>query len=294
MRCTWTGVAAAALLVGGCATPGSVISADAGALRTGIAAARLESQADFAAANKLIRDRSIDAKIAASTPILKQSDFPLAVPPEAAQQWSAAFDILDSYAAALQSLVDPKNAQGTSDAIGQLGASLNGSSLGAKIPAAVTGAVQAFGAALVQAQAERSATAVMRRTDAAFNQVVGQMAAAVGHSGRDDGTLYQNVEIAWNGSVLPGIEKRYGQLAPTDAAGRRSVISDYLAAMDSRDAQLTELGKLSQSLLALGRIHSAAANGRPGDAMFWIQRIGGWADSFKADVAAAGAKGEKQ
>lgn len=284
MRRLWTNLTAAALalLASACATPGGVISTDAGALRTGIAAARQQSSDQFTAANSLIRERSVEWKVVQPTQILRRSDFPAAVAPQAEQQWSAAFDILDAYSAALQSLVDPKNGQGTADAIGALGQSLNGPTINAKVPGPVVAVFQTFGQALIDAHAEREATAVMRRTDAAFNQVVGGMATSVGRRGDGPGSLYDSVETAWNASVLPQIETQYAALAPSDDAGRRRVIANYFQAMDSRDAQLLQLGQLSQSLLALGQAHSAAARGKPGDALFWIQRIGGWADSIKA------------
>jgi hypothetical protein len=279
---------AAGLLLSACATPGPVITADAGALRTGIAAARQQSEDQFAAANKLIRDRSVEWKVAQPSQILRQSDFPAAVPAQAAQQWSAAFDVLDSYAAALQSLVDPKNAAATGDAIGELGQELHDGTLKAGLPGPVAAVVQTFGEALIQARAEKEATAVMRRTDAAFNQVVGQMAIAIGRRSHEPGSLYESVDAAWNASVLPQLENQYAALPPGDDGARRQVLTAYLQAMDARDAQLAQLGQLSQSLLELGQAHSAAARGKPGDAMFWIQRIGGWADALRTRAAADG------
>src|SRR3954463_9771956 len=91
--------AAAGLLLSACATPGPVITADAGALRTGIAAARQQSEDQVAAANKLIRAAGVEGKVAKPSQIPRQSVSPAAVPAQAAQQWSAAFDVLDSYAA---------------------------------------------------------------------------------------------------------------------------------------------------------------------------------------------------
>ncbi|MFL6863427.1 MAG: hypothetical protein ACJ8DZ_10535 [Allosphingosinicella sp.] len=280
---------AGALLLAGCATPGTAISADAGALRVGVAAARQQSQDQFAAANKLIRDRSVEWKVAQPSQILRQSDFPAAVTPEAAQQWSAAFDVLDSYAAALQGLVDPKNATATGDAIGELGQALNGGTLKAGLPPSVVAVFQTFGEALVQARAEKEATAVMRHTDAAFNQVVGRMAAAVGRPSDAPGSLYDSVETAWNASVLPQLENRYAAIPASEADSRRQLLTEYLQAIDARDAQLGQLGQLSEALIALGQAHAAAARGKPGDALFWIQRIGGWADSVRTRTAAGAA-----
>jgi hypothetical protein len=226
--------------------------------------------------------------------ILRQEDFPTPVTAAAAQQWSAAFDLLDAYAAALQNLVDPRHAQDTGTAIGQLGESLNGPTLKAGIPPSITAVFQSFGAALVQARAEAGASAVMRRTDPAFAQLVGRMASAVGHGNHEPGSLYDAVESAWNDSVLPGLENRYKALSPSDETGRRQAIGAYLDAIAARDAQLTQLGQLAQSLLALGEAHAAAARGRPGDALFWIKRIDAQLDQIKSQKSGAAATGSGQ
>jgi hypothetical protein len=62
--------------------------------------------------------------------------------------------------------------------------------------------------------------------------------------------------------------------------------------MADRDAQLRDLDGLRSSLLALGEAHSAAAKGSPGDALFWVERIGGWLDDIKRRTQAA--KGSSQ
>jgi hypothetical protein len=281
------------LAAAGCATPGPVVTEDVGAIRSAIAAVRQQSQASFTAANGLVREQAVDRKVRSPELILRQSDFPTPVTAEAAQQWSDAFDLLDSYAAALQSLVDPQRAQDAGAAIGQLGESLNGPTVRAAIPASVSGVFQAFGSALVQARAERSATAIMRRTDPAFAELIGRMAGAIGRA-HEPGSLYDVVESAWNDSVLPGLENRYKALSPSDEAGRRQAIQAYLDAIAARDAQLTQLGEVSQSLLALGEAHAAAARGRPGDALFWIKRIEAQLDEIKGKTGNAGKTGNGQ
>ncbi|MDB5691635.1 MAG: hypothetical protein JWO81_698 [Alphaproteobacteria bacterium] len=288
LRLAW---AALALAVAGCATPGPMVTEDVGAIRSGIAAVRQQSQTSFTAANSLVRQQAVDRKVHSPDLILRQSDFPTPVTAEAAQQWSAAFDLLDAYAGALQNLVDPQRAQDAGAAIGQLGESLNGPTIRAGIPPSIASVFQTFGSALVQAKAEASATAVMRKTDPAFADLVGRMAGAVGRGTHQPGSLYDTVESAWNDSLLPGLENRYRALSPADEAGRRDAIGAYLDAMAARDAQLTQLGQLSQSLLALGEAHAAAARGRPGDALFWIKRIEAQLDEIKGRTAAAGKTG---
>lgn len=280
------------LFVAGCATPGPILTENVGALRSGIAAANQQSNLAFGAANKLAREQSINAKLTNPSQKLLAKDFPLPAPEAAIDQWGAAFGILDSYAAALQSLVDPKRSAGTGDALQALGTTLNGSSLEAGIPPSLVGAFSAFGAAIVQGASEKKATAVMRKTNFAFNQVVNDMATAIGTSGTDDGSLQNSVYTAWD-DVLSNIQDDYSKLTVDDAPQRRAVIQRYLDALAARDAQLSTLSQLRQSVLALGEAHSAAARGEPGDALFWIQRVNGWLDDAEARTKAVVAKEEE-
>lgn len=289
-RCFKAAAAAVLLLVAGCATPGPILNENVGALRSGIGAASQQSQIAFDAANKLAREQSVNAKVADPARTLNPGDFPLPAPPEGTAQWAQAFAILDSYGAALQSLVDPKRSQAGGDALQALGTTLNGPTLAAGIPASLTAAFSTLGSALLQARSEGKATAVMRRTDGAFNQVVNDMATAIGTSGTEDGSLQNSVASSWNRSVLTRIEDDYAALAPTDQAGRRAVIQRYLDAMNARDKQLASLSQLRQSLLALGEAHSAAARGEPGDALFWVQRVNGWLDEMKKRTEAVEAQ----
>jgi hypothetical protein len=211
----------------------------------------------------------------------------LVVPIKSAEQWDSALEILDQYAAALQSLVDPKRSQETAAAIGELGQSLNSGPISANLPDGLTAVFQTFGQALVQARAERRATAVMRWTDAAFNDVVGQMATAIGEP-NEPGSLSNTVWSQWENSVLPLLENEYARIPANNQAGRRNVIESYVRAMAERDQQLSDLVLLQQSLLALGEAHAAAANGRPGDALFWIGRINGWAEDVRSRLSKPG------
>jgi hypothetical protein len=283
-----------ALLLAACGTPGAVTNENVGALRSGIAAADRQSQLAFDAANKLAREQSIAVVLADPDFRLSEADFPLPAPPEATQKWEQAFDILDEYGAALQSLVDPARAGETGARLEALATTLNGPSLEAGIPAGVAGAFSALGRAIMRGLAEKKATEVMRRTDAAFSSVVGDMASAIGTGASDAGSLQNSVAANWNASVLGLIENDYSKLAPADAEARRAVIDRYLAALGARDAQLASLAQLRQSLLALGEAHSAAARGSPGDALFWIQRIDGWLDDVKARSAAVAAGGPEK
>jgi len=268
-------------------TPAPMLTEDVGSIRAGVTAARQEASDSFISANELTRQQGIDRKIRLPEKILRPEDFPVAVPATAAAQWDNAFGILDQYAAALQSLVDEQRARETGDAIGSLGQALNDSSvLQSKIPGALTAVFSEFGQALVQARAERKATEVMRATDPAFRHVVDSMAAAIGEPAQP-GSLANTVEVQWDSSVLPLLENDYALVPASDMDQRRQVLDAYTQAMASRDKQLNDLSQLQRSLVALGEAHSAAARGRPGDALFWIGRINTWADDIRTRMKPA-------
>lgn len=281
------------VLIAGCASSGSMLTEDVGALRAGIGAAREQSRISFIAANKLAQEQAIERKIDLSEKTLREADFPVPVPSEDAAQWAEAFAILDTYSGALQKLVDSKRTQATGDAIGGIAASLNGPTINAKMPPTLSGAFATFGQALMQSRAEKSAVAVMRKTDPAFREVVGAMADAIGGSPQDVASIQFVVESNWTNSILPSLENKYTGLE-VKSGERRRVAQDYVAAISARNAQLANLSQLHQSLIALGEAHSAAARGHPGDALFWIDRIHGWLDEIKRRAADAEKSGDKK
>lgn len=119
-------VVLAVLLVGlvACATPGPVLTESVGTIRTGIGTAREQSRLAFEAANRIAREQAVERKVDDAKAVsIAESDFPLAVAQADADQWAAAFNALDGYAAALQKLVDPKLSLGTGDALQALSVS---------------------------------------------------------------------------------------------------------------------------------------------------------------------------
>lgn len=277
-------VAAVILTLSGCTTTGSVQTENIAAIRSGVAATRQQAGIVFTSANDLARSQAIARKIRLPEQVLRQRDFPEVVPADSAREWNTALGILDDYAAALQSLVAPQRGQETGNAIGELGEQLNGAAV--TVPPGLVGIVQAFGQALVQAQAERKAMAIMRTTDPDFQALIGRMATAIGQPD-EPGSLTSVVASNWDNSVLPLIEDDYGMLPASDVAGRRQIATSYVTAMGVRDRQIGELIALQRSLLAIGEAHRSAAQGSSADALFWIQRINGWVDDAKARIETA-------
>ncbi len=277
--------AALALALSACASLGSApITGDSvGTIRTGVAAARAQAQTSFADADKLALDQDVEWRLSQPAPALQESDFPVPVVAADAKAWDDAFGALDGYCAALQKLVGPETSAGAGDAIASLGQQLNAGPINAKVPGAVQAVFATFGQALIQAKDEKAATDVMRKVDPAFQQVVLGMADAIGAS-PTPGALQGAVKSNWT-VALARISLAYGKAAGAD--DRRAQIQAYVTAIKGRDAQLASLSDLHGSLLALGQAHTAAANGKPADAAFWIGRISGWLDEVKQREAAA-------
>lgn len=273
------------LCLAACATPGPILTENVGAIRTGLTLTREQATTAFTTTNATARDLDIARALANPVQNLREQDFPLAFAPDDIAKWSNAFTALDSYLGAIQGLVDPARAQRTADQIDGLAAQLREGATQLPVPAAASGLFATFAGALVQARAERSATAVMRRVDPAFSGVMGGLADAIG---ADDSSGLRGTARGYWAVRLGDLRAAYSQLPPT-SPGRRAAILDFIAAMDARDAQLQNLAQLRASVLALGAAHSAAAQGSSGDALFWIGRISNWLDEAKRRTAAAAA-----
>lgn len=266
-----------------CATPGPVLTASVGTVRTGLSLTSEQAAAAFAAANTTARDLDVQRALANPAPNLREEDFPLALAPEDIAKWANAFTALDTYLGAVQSLVDPARATATADRLDGLAAQLREGPAHLALPAEASGAFATLAGALVQLRGEREATAIMRRVDPAFSAVMGGLADAIGADDRSG--LRGTARIYWAGR-LSALRVAYAELAPNSSA-RQTTMRSFIAAMDARDAQLQNLARLRASVLALGEAHSAAARGSGGDALFWIGRIGNWLDEVKQRTAAA-------
>lgn len=282
-------VLSVALSLAACATPR--IGANVTALRASITAAEQQARLSFEDANAIVRDVAIDRKLGLNDKTLAESDFPVLVDRTSAQQWDAAFDILDQYAAALQSLVDARRAAATGDALSALGAALNGPTVNAKLSPGLQGLFAAFGQAIVQGMAERDAARIMQRTDPAFRAVTDGMAAAIGDDPAQPGTLILTVNTNWR-RILQAQELLYADPALTDPDARRAVIEDYLAGIDRRDDEIANLIALNSTLQALGEAHRAAGSAQPGEARFWLSRIESLLTDIQRRIDAARARGK--
>jgi hypothetical protein len=289
----WRSLLAWSLAMGlvACATPGPVLTASVGTIRSGLGQAREQSSLAFTSTNDTAIALDIEQLLAGPAPNLTEGAFPVALDPKDIAAWNNAFSGLDRYLATLQKLVDPKRAAETGNQIDAIATELRDGAAGLKLPGAATEAFATFAQALVQAKAERTATAVMRRVNADFTAVMAGMADAIGDDDRSG--LRLTTKAYWD-KKLSADRVAYASIVgtgPGPTSQRRVVVLHFVDSMADRTAQLQDLESLRSSLLALGEAHSAAALGNNGDALFWIDRIGGWLDDIKRRTRAASAKG---
>lgn len=270
-------LAIATLLVTACASTSVSIGTDAAAMRAANSAIRTQAQDAFRQANDGARAVAIEHRLNVTEPAqgrspdltLSEDDFPRAVTASDAAEWDRAFAELDGYFLALQSLVDPTRTRVTGEELTNVIARLNSEPVEAGLPDGFSAVFATLFENLVRAQAEREATAIMRRLDPQFGVLTTTLADAIGVD-EDGGSLRGTVWVHWQ-ARLDAYNVEYAQASTRTA--RRAIITSYLQAIDARDAQLRSLEQLRTSVLALGEAHSAAARGTRGDVMFWLERI---------------------
>lgn len=268
-----TALALSLLAVAACATPGPVLTESVSAIRTGVAAAETETQKVFAEVNAGARDDTIERLVRANQGP-SEAAFAAVISDDTAARWAAAFDAMDQYLAALQDLVGEGRSGVIAEDLGAIGSTLQSDSFGVKLPAGSAGLFASLGGALVQASAERSAMDIMRRTDGAFvaltSGLADLVAQPVGQS--QTGTLRGMIGRHWD-NRLTGVENAYRQVAAGSAAERRAVLETYGETIDKREAEFLKMARLREALLAIGETHSAAAEGKSGAVLFWLDQI---------------------
>lgn len=275
----------AALLAAACATPGPVLTASVGTMRTGLGVAREQTSTVFTDVEASMRETSIRVKVADPRLSLREAEFPYAIGPETTAQWMAAFDVFDRYLGSLQKLVDPARANRTATELTALGAELQDGPLAVKLPPKTVPVFAELGKALMQIAAERSAGKAMAKADPAVQAVFSAMADAIGTDNNQD--LRGTVWGFWNERIAD-VTRDYAHVDAADAARRREVIERFLSLRDQRDKDIARLVNLRASFLALGEMHRAAARGDGGTALFWIGRLSDWLKEAKAGIDAEG------
>jgi hypothetical protein len=237
------------------------------AFSAGVALVQQQSTLAFHAANALARDESIKYLLASTRPGITENDFTPALDPKAIAAWDAAFAALRSYASALQQLLSPDRPRALGNAAVSLGAELKQGRIGVDINPGVATAFAQLGEILVTLEASNDAQAAMLKADPAVRATLTSMAGAIG--GNDLSGLRGTVWANWQTRLTAGPTRAYAQAVRNNnnADQRREAIESFAALLDQRDAQLMSLSALRESLLLLADAHTAAAQGRPADAV---------------------------
>lgn len=271
-----------------CTTTPSADLAGFGRAATGL---QTEVGTSFTEANRLARSAEIDRFVRSGAIGLSERRFPTAVPPEVAAHWRTALGDLARYGSLLASLTEPGRGGVRTDALRQLGVQFNaGSATSTDLDPGISAGFAALAGILVDLRAQDSAREVLRRTDPKVRQLLLAMAEAVGTS--DQAGLRGTVASNWT-AALSAYQRTYAVAATEKADARqRQIVTDYLAGVDRRDAQLAALAGLRSSLIALADAHAAAAAGarRPFDQV--VKDIGDRVDRAEATYQAIEKAGE--
>lgn len=219
----------------------------------------------FAAANALAQEESIKYVIASNKVTITDADFTPLLSPDAVAEWDTSFSKLEAYASALQTLSSGNEGTQFSNSAQGLGKQLQTGAIGAKISNGVAAAFIELGQALINLKAGHDAQAIMHQTDPAIRQVFTQMAAAIGENNKSG--LRADVWSNWTTKIAQGPGQDYIAAGKNgnNTAQKTTAAQSYVAMMAQRDAQLSTLATLRQSLLALADAHTAAAKGASAD-----------------------------
>jgi hypothetical protein len=228
----------------------------------GTAAASLGRQTglDFAEANRVARAAAVDRFVRSGAVGLTEAPFAPAVPAEVANDWREAFGDLERYGLLLGALSDEDQRGRTTAAFRNLGVELKAGAAGARISPGVAAGISSLAGTLIGIEAQRRSREILTRTDPPVRALLTAMADAIGAS--DAEGLRGTVAAAWTASGAR-FQRAYALAveARRDEDARRAIVTDYLALLDRRQAQLATLADLRHSLLALADAHSAAAAG---------------------------------
>jgi hypothetical protein len=249
---------AAGLALAGCAT--TISSSELSGFGTAAASLGRQTDLNFAEANRIARVAAVDRFVRSGAIGLTEAPFEPAVPPDVANDWRAAFSNLERYGLLLGTLTNDEQRKQTTAAFKSLAVELNTGVVGAKISPGVASAFSSLAGTLVEMEAQQRAREILLRTDPQVRALLTAMADAIGAS--DGEGLRGTVGSAWTASGGRA-QRAYAQAveAKRDEDARRAIVTDYLALLDRRQAQLASLAGLRASLLALADAHSAAAAG---------------------------------
>lgn len=232
---------------------------------TTTAAIRTSVDQNFAEANRLARSVAIEDFVRSGAIGLTERRFPAAVPTEVASAWRGSLADLQRYASSLATLSSGSRGGDAALAMRAVGVGLRDGRSGVNLDPGIAAAFSGLAGTLIDLKASSDALDIMRRTDHDVRRLLASMADAVGRS--DGEGLRGTVVSNWT-AVLSDTQKNYAVAAAENAEGRqRTLVAEFLAGIEKRDAQLCSLADLRASLLELADAHAAASAGvkRPFD-----------------------------
>ena len=234
---------------------------------TGVAAAREQTTAAFAAVAAATRESGIDylarqERLSETTPVT--------VVPDAAAiaAWKGALAPLETYAKHLAALAAGNPAQPVEKSLEELGQEFNAAAADVKtqtgidagqVGAGVASAFAEVAGALLRARGQKEALGIAVATDASIRKVFTTLADALGADRTVPGlraTLWENWEQELG-------ERKVEFMHAGTSEQRRPIVREFLDQRTERDAQDELLAGLRKSYLALADAHTALAQAQP-------------------------------
>lgn len=258
------GLLLASLLTAGCATAPD--TSGIAEFRHAVANADLQTTKTFTDVNAFLRERQLDGVVAKGE--LDEASFPVVLATEDIAKWHQAFQVLDRYGQALQTLLDPKRRTAVEDSLAGLGTAIQQQAGGGELPSGMAAAFSTLGGLLLQIKTQEDAKVAMQTAAPGIKDVVATMRDAIGE--RQDEGIRATVLGSWK-TVLGGKATQFKHA--TGPAERRTAAAGFAAALDQRDAQDQALVALRRSLELLEATHSELAAGRPDSAREFLKLL---------------------
>jgi hypothetical protein len=239
----------------------------------GVSKAQQQLDAAFHDANALAREEEISYVVSTNRPGITEADFTPALSPADAAAWDDAFGKIQAYATALKTLLAGNQGQQFSDAVVGLAKEVRSGSTGQQINPGVATAFTELASVLIDVKAQKNAQAAMKKADPAIHETLVQMAQAIGSSNAVG--VRSTVWANWAARMALGPVRAYADAVSNgnNVEKKTTAAQAYVAMLDQRDAQLSALASLRQSLLLLADTHTAAANGSTTDASGLVAAI---------------------
>ena len=246
--------------------------------RQGAATANQQTAQAFSDINAFLRQQQIERAI--GQPTLNEGEFLTVLGDEDIAKWSRAFAVIDAYAASLEKLLDPQRRADVQQELVKLGETI-GALDDRQLPAGVAGGFATLGGLLLQVKVERDAMQAIRTADPGIQATFSTMMTAIGAD--PNSGVRSVVRNTWQ-TMLGRISVDFLRATGKDA--KRTVVQQYVATMDQRDAQDASLAALRRSLGLLAAAHAELAAGRNDGAQGLIDLVHREYVAYRAQVDA--------